>query len=803
MRVGTDQMKSYGTTIYQTGHLNGELVFDLSANVTSTYTSWHTWIDSPTVSRTIQRTGSAQSVPVRSSVSVFNTNGGAHMGDLGSGTLYLTVPALDLPAAPTGLAAAVASASQVNLSWAWSAQGTYAQTFDVFRSTDGGAYVMVGQGLSSSARSWQDTGVSANHTYAYQVKAWNARGWSAASNTATARTATAPSPPSNVTNTRGSDNRNSVAWTRNATALGVYASLVVQRQVDGGAWSALAELAGAATSYVDTTTQPNHAYAYRVAARNITGQSAWAASDTTRNTPAAPGTPVAARTSAAGVLVTFANPGVTETGIEWQRSTDGSAWGASTPVAGADITSFTDSPGGGKFYYRVRNTLGVLTSPWSAASGPVVTIAPPAAPTLTSPASGAIVPKSQGTVRLAWRHNPVDGSAQTAAQLRHSTDGGGTWTVIDVDGSAQSKTVDNAFAVNATVTWQARTKGAHADFGPWSSSGTFRVLQVPQATITSPASPVEDVPIAVAWAYSDQSGYQVSAKVSILDGDSVMFSRDIKGPAVSTQVSSSDFLPTNGRTYTIQVLITSSSSLTALASVDVLVDYEEPPEPSVEIEADARTGAVSLYVTAGSDPEKPLTTSLGVFRRRSDGTLLSIADKVASGAVVVDRYPPLDQGLAYVIAAYSESGTASQAARSASIDSKGSVYINFGEDLGSVAKLGLDRQVDWLKRHDGAEYHTAGKDPAPIPFYGYGEEMSGTVTATAWRGAALYPDEGDPSSYADVKAASDFRGSVILRRPMGGVIPATIECSFTDGPEHDLMQVSVSFRRVRGSGLVI
>jgi hypothetical protein len=705
---------------------------------------------------------------------------GPFPGDTGWQRLAtVTVPAIELPVAPTGLTATVNSATQVTLGWTWDAQGTYASTFDVYRSTDGGAYVMVGQGLANNVRSWADKTTTANHSYSYQVKAWNARGWSEPA-TASAKTATAPPAPTSVTNTRESDNRNTIAWKDNPSALGVYGNINLQRQVDGGTWSDVTTLNGAATSYVDTTTQPNHSYAYRVRATNIAGASAWATSSATYNTPAAPGTPTAARTSATGVTVTFDNPALSETGIEWQRSTDGTTWGASTAVTGTDITSFNDSPGGGTFYYRVRNVRGALVSAWSATSNAVITIAPPAAPTLVAP--GAIVKKSDATVVFEWLHNPIDGSAQTSAELRYSTDGT-TWTTKAISGDAQTYTLANSFAVNASVTWQARTKGAHADFSPWSTAGAFSVLQVPQVAITSPASPLTDVPITVAWVYSDQSGYQVSARVSVLQAGKAVYSRDVKGSAISTQITSDEFLPVNKTTYSIQVLVTSSSSLTGVGTAEIAVNYTAPAVPNAAYSIDEDTSTLSLYVTAGVDSSAPATVSLGVFRAVEDG-LLCLADKVVSGAEVKDSCPPIGTDLGYVIAAYTANGLSSvYAMPPVVIPSYGYHAITFGDD---VLKLRLNVSAGESGTDDAEFVHYYGREK---PVLYSGERRDGAIN--------LMGATRDPAQANRAAALMRWGKRAIYRSPQGRI--EAVHCNvFTNRsvPDWEKLDVTIDMQVV-------
>ena len=262
---------------------------------------------------------------------------------------------------------------------------------------------------------------------------------------------TPPSKPTSASASRVSDNEVTVTMAPGSAYAALYSGHPVQRCVDGGAWSALGRIDAAGKTYRDRSTSANHSYAYRVASANGAGQSAWVETGAVYTTPAAPGKPMMARVSDTRVTAAFDNPANTATSCEIERSADGSSWKALRTVSG-HATGFEDDPGGGTFYYRVRNARGPLKSAWAYSDG-IVTICAPAAPTIISPSSSQVIPMTQATIAVSWRHNPIDGSAQTAAQWRWSTDGGATWHVVDVDGGASSAALDNSFAVNAKLTY--------------------------------------------------------------------------------------------------------------------------------------------------------------------------------------------------------------------------------------------------------------------------------------------------------------------------------------------------------------
>jgi hypothetical protein len=101
----------------------------------------------------------------------------------GSGVILLN-PTGQVPAAPTGLTAAPASSSRIDLTWAASAGAT---GYQVQRSTDGSTFSQVAT-VGGNVTAYSDTGLSAGTLYYYRVLATNQAGASAPSNVATAAT---------------------------------------------------------------------------------------------------------------------------------------------------------------------------------------------------------------------------------------------------------------------------------------------------------------------------------------------------------------------------------------------------------------------------------------------------------------------------------------------------------------------------------------------------------------------------------------------------------------------------------------
>jgi len=619
-----------------------------------------------------------------------------------------------------------------------------------------------------------------------------------------------PTAPGTPVATRASDNRNDVAWTRSVTAYGAYQSQRVSRRIDNGGWADLVNVPGTATSYIDTGTQANHYYAYRVVAQNSAGSATSGTSNTVYNTPAAPGTPTGARVSDTQIRLTFANPGITQTATEYQRSADGAAWSASVTVSGQGIVQIVDLPGSspsGAWHYRVRNARmspTALYSAWSQASEGVVVETPPAAPTLLSPANGAVVSMA-GSLHFAWQHNPRDGSAQTAWDLRYSTDNGATWAVVSsspgVNGTDQHLDVFpvSLWDVNATVLWQARTRGVHAGYSEYASAHGFTVRQVPQASITSPlsGSVITDMPLDISWSYSDVSGSQQLAWLEITDSEGqAVWSKALSGAATSYLLGADEFLLTNMQSYTLTVEVTSTSTLSAQTSSAFAADYVEPAAPELALEADTRLALVNAVLFAGAaGPSQPQAMSLGLYRRNPDGTVVSLGQGLANGASVIDRFVPTSIGIDYIAVAMTATGVSSQTVKQAYVESFGADIWNFGEGYEQVAKLVANPSQSRSVAFDTHYFFTAGEED-PLVFYGTNVTYKGSRSGTVKRHEGIWPDADDPSSLDDIERLAWARGDTVMRLPGKRAFLADVTVSITD-PLQSTADVTVSFQKVR------
>ncbi len=198
-------------------------------------------------------------------------------------------PAPPLPAAPSGLAAAVVSISQINLSWTDNSNNETG--FIIERSTDGVTFSLLTT-TAANATSYSDTNsLAPGTTYYYCVRATNSFGDSSNSSVASATTpATPPSPvaPNNLVAAAISSSRIDLVWQDTSTN---ETGFKIERSTDGVNFTQIALIGANLTNYSDTTgLSAGTKYFYRLRATNAGGDSAYSsvASATTASSTALP-----------------------------------------------------------------------------------------------------------------------------------------------------------------------------------------------------------------------------------------------------------------------------------------------------------------------------------------------------------------------------------------------------------------------------------------------------------------------------------------------------------------------------------
>ena len=208
---------------------------------------------------------------------------GIYAGGTDYATLYVTVPKVLSPNAPTGCTATYVSDSQASVSWTnGTADTDHPRDATLVERRDGSNEWAQVASVSGTASSYTDNGISPNGQYQYRVRAKNAAGYSAYSTSGSIYTT--PAAPASVT----LDKTAATTVQVNVTGTWVYAvTYDVELTYDGGAtWSTVAT----STSLPYSATVSGGTVQFRVRATRGALASAWtlSASLVTITPPLAP-----------------------------------------------------------------------------------------------------------------------------------------------------------------------------------------------------------------------------------------------------------------------------------------------------------------------------------------------------------------------------------------------------------------------------------------------------------------------------------------------------------------------------------
>ncbi len=172
------------------------------------------------------------------------------------------------PAAPSGLTATAASATQINLSWTNNASN---QTgFKVERSPDGATFTQIGT-TGATTTIYSDGPLAPVTTYFYRVRATNVAGDSTYSNvasTATLADTTPPTAPANLSATAASSTQINLSWIASTDNVGV-TQYQIQRCQGAGCTTFAQVGASTSTSFPDTGLLAATSYSYQVRALDV------------------------------------------------------------------------------------------------------------------------------------------------------------------------------------------------------------------------------------------------------------------------------------------------------------------------------------------------------------------------------------------------------------------------------------------------------------------------------------------------------------------------------------------------------
>ena len=204
-------------------------------------------------------------------------------------------PDTQAPSAPANLTTSSTTSSSISLAWSASTDNVGVTGYQVLRApgASGGTFAQI---ATSPSNAFVNTGLTANTTFRYQVRAVDAAGnASAVSNAATATTQAGggdvqpPSAPSNLTAAATTTSSVSLAWTASTDNTGVTGYQILRAPgTSGGTFTQVGT--STTSSFVNSGLTANTAFRYQVRAVDAAGNAS-AVSNTVTATTLTGGTP--------------------------------------------------------------------------------------------------------------------------------------------------------------------------------------------------------------------------------------------------------------------------------------------------------------------------------------------------------------------------------------------------------------------------------------------------------------------------------------------------------------------------------
>lgn len=364
-----------------------------------------------------------------------------------------------VPDAPSGLAGAAVSTSQIDLSWTDNAAGE--DGFKVERSTNGTTFTRIAT-VGPNINAYTNIGLQPSTTYYYRVRAFTYDKNSAYSNTVSVNTTgLSPAAPGNLAATPAHSTRIDLSWADNSNNENEFQ---IERCAGAGCadFLQIAEVNANVTTYGDAGVSTGVTYGYRVRAVNGSGDSNYSnvASATTAAPPQPPAPPTsltAAAPSHNQVNLVWADNSDNEGGFRVERCTGAGCTNfAEFAAAGANATGHADPGRAGNttYEYRVRAFNSVGNSGYSnvvSATTFPPAIVPPGAPTnlVATAVSGA-------QINLTWTDNANN---ETGFKLYRSTNGS-SYTEIAKPGANASGYADTGRSPSTTYYYRIRSYNA-------------------------------------------------------------------------------------------------------------------------------------------------------------------------------------------------------------------------------------------------------------------------------------------------------------------------------------------------------
>jgi len=568
-----------------------------------------------------------------------------------------------LPPAPTGLAVEVHSQTDLRLTWTYPAADP--TTFRIERKTGALAFAPVFT-AAGNLRAWTNTGLAANTTYTYRIRAANDAGFSAYTAEVSATTiANPPATPTALTANPASRTSIVVSWIDRSTD---ETGFKIERKTGAGAYTLAGTAAANAVAFTDTGLEGETTYTYRVSATNSGGDSAPSdeVSGTTRLNP--PSNLSVTAISATQLRLDWTDNSGGETAYVIERS---SAGGGFTEIGHTDPNATTYLNGGltaeTTYTYRVRASDGLRLTEYAGPVSGTTLISPPAAP---QNLQAALQPGR--SVQLTW----IDASSSETGFVIERQDPGGAFAPLQTVAAGKETFTDSGLAAATTYTYRVKATNSGGD-SVYTNTASATTLPDPPAAPSGLAVTRDSAGAHLAWA--DNSANEASFQIERATDGVTFTALAAVGADVTTYLDAA-LQPVT--TYTYRVFARNPGGDSGFSNTSSITTPEAIPAAPTGLTAVVMSvNQVRLSWTDNSGGN-------GQFRisRRSGAAAMAVVGTVSAGTTLyVDGGLAVDTQYTYSVKAFSTGGeSAASNEASAQIPTGGVLSVSTRVNFGSV-----------------------------------------------------------------------------------------------------------------------
>jgi len=287
----------------------------------------------------------------------------------------------------------------------------------------------------------------------------------------------------------------------------------IERQINGGPFAALANVAPNVTRYLDTGLTPVTMYAYRLLSFKADGRSAY--SDTLQATtwPDPPQTPadfIAFTISRSQTRLTWQSTASYEDGFEIERSKTTANAFAQIASVGAGVTSYDDMNlnANTAYFYRIRAYNLSGNSPYSAM---VSTVTYPFPPVI--PANLKTTTVSATQIDLTWTDKS---STETGFKIERKTGVAGVYALIATVAANAVKHSDNGLSDGTLYVYRiaAYNAGGSSAYSSESATTTVSLALLPPVNLAATVSSSAQINLSWTDQSTNEDGFKIERKTA-------------------------------------------------------------------------------------------------------------------------------------------------------------------------------------------------------------------------------------------------------------------------------------------------